>query len=302
MVMLAYYRSISSICIRQGWRTRGFSCQLRQVLLLACSLNYATAQIAPIGSEVISKCDLRDLNGRITKLNDACCVECDQKCDVRCVAVIFPLLDDCGGLINKLYDGTDGKEDGQASVFANVYSDCLKIPTEKVLSDLKYLHSQGQCPDVLLDGVAATEVGTAPCTDTWITSARGCDAAIASGILTCEKNFCSTPPTIHAPCELAGHCDKTCGFCTTDLGGEQEGDRRRTQEFVGDFIHTGASCMSSFEAEAARINDACCDTGMDSNVCASGVPTECDAKCAVVFNDFYGRCDRFAKLLLAHNT
>jgi hypothetical protein len=208
---------------------------------------------------------------------------------------MFPLLDDCGGLLNKLYDATDGTEDGQASVFAKVYSDCLNIPTEQVLSDLKYLQAQGQCPDVVLDGVAATEVGAAACRDTWMNSA-GCDVAIASGILSCSMNFCSTTPTLQAPCDLAGHCDKTCGFCARDPAGESDGDHRhrRSQEFVSDFMHQ-ASCVTSLEVEAARINDACCDTGTESSVCASGMPTECDVKCAVVFSDFYGRCGRSAE-------
>ena len=36
-----------------------------------------------------------------------------------------------------------------------------------------------------------------------------------------------------------------------------------------------------------ELNDACCDV---PGVCTAGVPTECDAKCALVFVPFYTDC------------
>ena len=46
---------------------------------------------------------------------------------------------------------------------------------------------------------------------------------------------------------------------------------------------------ATFGADAAAADDACCD----SDNCQDGTPGSCDAKCAVVFNDFYDRCRRF---------
>ena len=285
---------------RRGTGTRSSHNLLQAILLhAACSLKHATAQIGPaFGPELISNCNLGALDARIAKLNDACCLgqdECDRKCDTNCVAVLIPLMEDCGVLLAKLFDGADGKEDGNASVFESVYSDCLDMPSAQILSALKELQSKGQCPDVVLDGIAATEVAAAPCRDTWMNSA-GCGMAIASGILSCEKNFCSAPPTLQAPCDLAGHCDKTCGFCEDATG--QDGHRRRMLDFLWELsrrraqIQLGQCLVGAFEAEIARVNDACCDLAIESTVCATGVPSSCDAKCAVVYNDFYGRCNR----------
>jgi hypothetical protein len=64
---------------------------------------------------------------------------------------------------------------------------------------------------------------------------------------------------------------------------------RRTQQQVG----LASQCtFGSFDAELQRVEDACCDTETQSTVCASGVPGECDAKCAIVYNYFYSRCSR----------
>jgi hypothetical protein len=64
------------------------------------------------------------------------------------------------------------------------------------------------------------------------------------------------------------------------------------------------NCLAStLEVEAARVEEACCDAGTENTVCATGVPTACDAKCAVVFGDFYDRCQRVlsAQLSLVQN-
>ena len=49
----------------------------------------------------------------------------------------------------------------------------------------------------------------------------------------------------------------------------------------------GACDPTAFANDAQRVNDACCDSEM---ACANGVPQECDAKCAIVYNDFFRRC------------
>ena len=236
-----------------------FKKALRSAILLFCFADDAAAQIGnPFDQS--SQCDLSTLTGRIHELNAACCInpktterkdQCDlEVCDGECVSVLLPLRDECGSLLDKLYDGTDGKEDGIAQAFSTLHSQCLTIPIPEILDDLKALQAQGQCPDDVLDGVATAEVEGPVCRDTW-QNHPGCEAAIASGFLTCEADFCDTPPT-------------TSAF--------------------------NNSAASSFEAEASRVEDACCDVATQTNVCDSGVPTTCDAKCAVVFGDFYDRC------------
>ena len=47
---------------------------------------------------------------------------------------------------------------------------------------------------------------------------------LATGVLTCEVDFCDTTPTMLAPCDQTGLCDRTCGFC--------EGGRHRFCTFT----------------------------------------------------------------------
>ena len=100
-------------------------------------------------------------------------------------------------------------------MFANVYAECLAIPVPELLDDLTVLQQQGQCSDLVLDGVAATDVAQIECKDAWLNKA-GCAAAIGNGFMSCEADFCNTTPTPDAPCDLASHCDLTCGFCSSD--------------------------------------------------------------------------------------
>ena len=46
--------------------------------------------------------------------------------------------------------------------------------------------------------------------------------------------------------------------------------------------------FSEFDESVQAVETACCDLDQ----CAGGVPTECDVKCAVTFDDFYDRCQR----------
>ena len=144
-------------------------------------------------------------------------------------------------------------------------------------------------------------------------------AAIASGLLTCEHDFCDDPPSTSAPCTLAGQCDLSCGFCD-DSGGDGGHRLRRLDELhptirpsndVGEphlavrslqsketserrraqLLNFDQCPYSSFEADAARVSDACCDIGREAT-CADGTPSECDARCAITFNDFFDRCQR----------
>ena len=45
--------------------------------------------------------------------------------------------------------------------------------------------------------------------------------------------------------------------------------------------------LQFFHDDAALVDTSCCDDGRS---CSAGVPTSCDAKCALVYNDFYDRC------------
>ena len=46
--------------------------------------------------------------------------------------------------------------------------------------------------------------------------------------------------------------------------------------------------VTTLPDQIQRIDTVCCDN--TDGVCATGVPTTCDAKCAVFFVDFYDRC------------
>jgi hypothetical protein len=53
--------------------------------------------------------------------------------------------------------------------------------------------------------------------------------------------------------------------------------------------------VSTFAEETARVNEACRDLkDRKSEVCSSGTPSECDAKCAIVYSDFCSRCSRLS--------
>jgi len=67
--------------------------------------------------------------------------------------------------------------------------------------------------------------------------------------------------------------DRTCGICTDD-------GRRRLQ--------TALQCdLAYFSTDAALVDTKCCDDGVS---CGGGVPTKCDAKCALTYVPFFDRC------------
>ena len=78
----------------------------------------------------------------------------------------------------------------------------------------------------------------------------------------------------------ASECDKTCGFC----GAHRR--RRRNQIVPGD----DSKCpFADYTNRIATVNEACCD---EPGVCADGVPTVCDLKCALEFLPFLSECGR----------
>eukprot|EP01051_Picozoa_sp_SAG22_P008450 SAG22_NODE_643_length_8222_cov_5.448972_3_plen_343_part_00 len=142
----------------------------------------------------------------------------------------------------------------------------------------------GTCVASDLDGVAETDVPSADCTDMM----DQCTLMVSAGMMSCDHDFCNTVPTAEAPCLMAGQCDQTCELCS---GGG--GHRRQLLAALAKLRQLQMSaiqCDPATFAESAEAADAAC---CDGSGCHDGVPSACDAKCAVVFNPFYGRCHRF---------
>ena len=77
-------------------------------------------------------------------------------------------------------------------------------------------------------------------------------------------------------------CRATCGACVDDGGG-----KRRAQI-------TSSCPLSNFDAKATEVNQACCD-----DASCNGVPTACDAKCAIVFDEFFEDCSTILGLQMS---
>jgi hypothetical protein len=60
----------------------------------------------------------------------------------------------------------------------------------------------------------------------------------------------------------------------------------------GEVEKTGVSVStgpSDFVERTNAVNSACCDPG-NEEMCASGVPQACDARCALTFLEYYTQC------------
>ena len=156
-------------------------------------------------------CSLTTFEDKITSLDAVCCFESagnpgarctGVSCDVACAAQLLPLLSTCHAIVDMLFDANDGLEDGIASQFDSVYAACMDIDISVVLQALADLQSQGVCPDEDLNGVGETSVGETPCEDV----RDGCEQFVASGFMTCARDFAPTGG-------MAGACDRTCAFC-----------------------------------------------------------------------------------------
>ena len=96
-------------------------------------------------------------------------------------------------------------------------------------------------------------------------------------MLKCSEDFC-------LECAHAGECDRSCGFCSDgDSTPEEEnvivpgGGHRRAQITIRD-----QTCdVLDISTRTDDVNTACCDETNDH--CAAGVPTTCDARCAMTF-------------------
>eukprot|EP01050_Picozoa_sp_SAG11_P010568 SAG11_NODE_1065_length_5989_cov_103.088285_1_plen_478_part_10 len=218
-------------------------------------LPLAMAQLfpPPFGN---STCDMSTLQGRTQQADIACGTDI---CSADCVPELLPLAEDCADIINKLLDSSDGRVDGEYEPLSQMMTSCTQLTVPELLD-----YIQSHCPNLDLDGVAATDMKGSMCADVL---GERCGIMLTTGVFNCEVDFCST-------CNQAGFCDQTCGIC--------EGERHRLQMF-------GQCDPSSFSSEAQAVDDACCD----DPTCVDGMPAECDAKCSVVYTDFYNHCRSF---------
>lgn len=213
-------------------------------------------------------CNMVTLSARVAALSSQCCGDgADCVCTIACSSTLLPLIDECRPLLDALLDMDDGTRDGVAGQLDTLHLQCLAIPELDVLAELKQMKELGTCPDSMLDGVAQTEVTAAPCADTRST----CAAIIASGMFTCKDDFGPGG-------DMVGDCDQTCGMC-------QDGHR------LLQVIKQRCS-DADFSAGADAIDTACCDGGT-----CDGLPTTCDAKCAIMYNGFFEQCQTRLQLL-----
>ena len=242
----------------------------------------------------LAGCDWDLLPTNIDRFNHACCPhssavtaaassakarlatcrssELTAPCDLGCAAALFRLTDKCLPVLNALFDGSDGRYNGQAAVFADAKRQCLgSFTLPHLLPEIRSLQARGLCTGAALNQVGETPIEAAKCRDKIPKSGMDpCSALVTSGAYSCKLDLCPN-------CQMGRQCDKTCGFCHDHAGGS----RRRTQ------IHQ--SCpLSGIAADAAATNAACCD----SAACKNGVPRTCDAKCAVKFVDLHNRCSK----------
>jgi hypothetical protein len=233
--------------------------QFTTLLLSALStcLGIAAAQAGIGDLPAAGQCNLATLSPRVATVQARCCSQGGGcSCAMPCATTLLPLLDDCRPTLDIMLDMNDGTRDGVAGQLDELRAQCLAIPSAEVVAELKTMHDAGMCSNAMLDGVARTEVGAAPCVDV----NTHCDILIAGGIDCGEQ-------------EMITGCRATCGTCDDDGGG-----KRRAQI-------TSSCPLKDFDTQASAVNDACCD---DAD--CQGVPTVCDAKCAVVFDGFFDRC------------
>jgi hypothetical protein len=241
--------------------------QFTTLLLSALStcLGIAAAQAGIGDLPAAGQCNLATLSPRVATVQARCCSQGGGcSCAMPCATTLLPLLDDCRPTLDIMLDMDDGTRDGVAAQLDDLRAQCLAIPPAEVLAELKTMHDAGTCPDELLNDVARTQVGAAPCADI----NKHCEILVAGG-LACEG------------LEMSTDCSFTCGTCN-DGGG-----KRRAQI-------TSSCPLKDFDTQAAAVNDACCD---DAD--CDGVPTVCDAKCAVVFDEFFDRCSSILRLQMA---
>eukprot|EP01052_Picozoa_sp_SAG31_P033851 SAG31_NODE_3880_length_3789_cov_8.522764_1_plen_662_part_00 len=237
-----------------------------------------------------AQCDLATLPAGVATLDQLCCLNLTipsvpssfaacraapvnggegAPCSIDCAAQLVALYDGaCRPLLDAIFDADDGGFDGVASIFDSKYRTCVgSLSTPEAIDYLAAELDRGNCTEADVDGAgerAAVAAVQHQCHD----SRAQCHQAIVdTGAFTCAQDFCPT-------CELRGQCNSTCGYCARH-------NRRALQE------RRGAQCdLKTFADRADEINHACCD----HDNCPNGVPTTCDAKCAIVYDRFFNNC------------
>ena len=241
-------------------------------------------------------CPLPDVRSRLAELDAICCANqpgqqnCDitvlhgapSGCSVACGAKLTSFYRQCNSTLDILFDGMDDEYDGHAQVFEDLMTTCLEIPSTSVIQELKNLEDQGCVVNANGIGEMVVSNGGAPVdADCQDSGPHKMCSLVTSGALSCATDFCADSKA----CAHAGECDLTCGFCTSPGDG---GGRRALQIDMNP-----ADCSAlNLQSKVAPVNGACCD---EDGTCAGGgglgVPTVCDAKCAIVYTPFYSDCE-----------
>jgi hypothetical protein len=266
-----------------------------------------------VPSDPDGECELRDIRSKVAELDATCCANdapgekrCDpavsngapSTCSAACGAKLVKLYHQCNSTLDKLFDGMDGEYDGVAQTLHDLRSSCLSMPVGDVVDELKRLQDQG-C-EVDSNGIGRLVVDGAPIdADCQDTGAHTMCQLVTSGALTCAGDFCSDEDE----CAHARQCDLTCGFCSPGPGGTSTGSasggngggggggggggHRRSQ------IDLSRGCTAlNLQSKVTPVNEACCDEpGACNGGGGLGVPTVCDAQCAIVYAPFWEECE-----------
>ena len=240
------------------------------------TLGGAAAQGLPLPSALDGSCNLGRLDARVAELNRVCCFSegpagsrCAPgraACTVECAVALLPLLEECGTVMDALYSGRTIVSLVPPVVYSphffdRTYESCLQLSSDEVMQTIQSAVDMGTCSPDALDGVALTPV-TAECAD--------------------ENPNCASVLTMGIECPtLVGQCDMTCGHCDATPP-PKGGDRHRLQRDI-------ACDLTNFQGTVDAVNQGCCDSDL-SRKCSGGFPVECDARCAVLFDQFYTRC------------
>ena len=168
-------------------------------------------------------------------------------------------------------------------------SSCLQLPAGDVIDSIQDKIDAGCTLPV--EGVGETAVsgggGGAGATGDCADSDKTLCQLVGQGLLHCSADFCPDG------CAHSGECDRTCGFCG---GAPAHGKGRRREQIV---IDTDPTCPPvDFAHRTDGVNDACCDVG-NAEQCAAGVPTSCDARCALTYNPYYSECHHMITALMS---
>lgn len=294
--------TVAIMHMRDGKRVLSFVCIALMGTISVADCQWLT-DFPPLGGAADGDrtvCALADYRQRLSQVDTACCAAPESPCDadgpavctIACAAALRIFSRDCNATSNLLLDAMDGQEDGVARRITRLQDACDAIPAVDIVGELSRLQDEEGCA-VQTDGVAETSVGSSSdgsaCGDD-STSDR-CNSLLGMGF-SCNRDFCPT-------CTHASECDMTCGFCST--GDADRSGHRRAQ------IDLDAICTTAtLAAWVERVNRACCDNGACEATAtfSSGVPSRCDARCAMVCEYTDGRsstsCCAIALLGLQH--